>query len=233
MQLFYIPDFSGEEILLDETESKHAVKVLRLNKGSELHFTDGKGRLYIAEITEPNPKKCRLKLLEIKHQPAKKDFEVHIAIAPPKNNERLEWFLEKATEIGIDEVTLLVCENSERRAVKHDRLEKILIAAMKQSMNLKLPKLNQIMPFADFIERQPGKHKFIAHCHGSEKPHLLHEVQKDSLPVILIGPEGDFSQEEVMAAKMQGFQEISLGNSRLRTETAGIVACHIVNLVNI
>ncbi len=232
MQLFYIADISDNEIFLNDTESKHAVKVLRLGNGSRIRLTDGKGGLYTAEITDPNLKKCRLEIIEYKPQYGKRNFEVHIAIAPTKNNDRLEWFLEKATEIGIDEITLLICENSERKMVKPERLEKVLISAMKQSLKTYLPKLNPITSFEEFIRENKYSHKFIAHCHSGEKSHLKDKSLKEGSVLVLIGPEGDFSQEEISLAGLYGFTGISLGNSRLRTETAGVVACHIINLAN-
>jgi 16S rRNA (uracil1498-N3)-methyltransferase len=232
MQLFYVPEIKGNEIILDETESKHAIRVLRLNAGDKVQVVDGKGSFYLAEITQPHPKKCRLAILETKKEFEKRQFKLHIAIAPTKNNDRFEWFLEKATEIGIGEITPLLCEHSERKTIKPDRMEKILVSAMKQSVKAYLPKLNPLVSFNDFIKLNVVSHKFIAHCNNGEKPHLKNEIKKEENVLILIGPEGDFSPEEVEQARRNGFREISLGPSRLRTETAGVVACHIVNLVN-
>ncbi len=232
MQLFYVPNISGDDFYLDEAESKHAVKVLRLGNGSRIQLTDGKGGFYTAEITDPHPKKCRLEIVEFKPQYGKRNYFTHIAIAPTKNNDRLEWFLEKATEIGIDEVSLILCENSERRTVKKERLEKVAISAMKQSLKAYLPVVNDVTSFEAFIRNCNYSQKFIAHCRNEEIPHLKNEVIKDTTAVILIGPEGDFSTSEVSQAKLHGFREISLGNARLRTETAGVVACHIVSLAN-
>ncbi|WP_372947717.1 16S rRNA (uracil(1498)-N(3))-methyltransferase [Mariniphaga sp.] len=232
MQLFYIPEIGGNEIILDETESKHAIRVLRLKIGDRVHVVDGNGGFYTAKITEPHPKKCKLSILESHKEFGKRQFKLHIAIAPTKNNDRFEWFLEKATEIGIDEITPLMCEHSERKNIKPDRLEKILVSAMKQSLKAFLPKLNPLVPFNDFIHKNEVSQNFIAHCYEGGKPHLKNEIIKEENVIILIGPEGDFSMEEVEEAKINGFREISLGTSRLRTETAGVVACHIVNLVN-
>jgi 16S rRNA (uracil1498-N3)-methyltransferase len=233
MHLFYVPGISGSEIILEETESKHAVKVLRLGKGDTILCTDGTGGFYTASITDANPKRCRLSIIEAKQQAGKKNFYIHIAIAPTKNNERLEWFLEKATEIGIDEISLLLCDNSERKSVKTDRLEKVLVSAMKQSVKAYLPKLNEPVPFNEFIARSKTDLKFIAHCRENNLPHLKNLVQKENSVLILIGPEGDFSSMEIETAIQHQFEAISLGDSRLRTETAGIVSCHIVNLVNV
>lgn len=232
MQLFYVPYISGDEIFLDETESKHAVKVLRLGVGSRINLTDGKGGFYTAEIAEPNPKKCRLEIIEFKPQYGKRNFSSHIAIAPTKNTDRMEWFLEKATEIGVDEVSFISCENSERKFIKVERMEKVVVSAMKQSLKAYLPTLHNMVSFEEFIRNCNYPEKFIAHCRGGELVHLKNEVQKDTPVVVLIGPEGDFSTAEVQQAKMHGFREISLGNSRLRTETAGVVACNIINLAN-
>jgi len=231
MQLFFIPDIAGDSVTLNETESKHAVKVLRMSEGTRVHIVDGKGGFYEAEISDAHPKKCRLSVLKVQKETSRKNYRVHIAIAPTKNNTRFEWFLEKATEIGIDEITPLLTEHSERKAVKTDRLEKILVSAMKQSQKTFLPKLNELISFKDFIQNNSEKEKFIAHCNNGEKPHLKNTLKKEQDLLILIGPEGDFSLEEVAAAKRKGFREISLGNERLRTETAGIVACHIANLM--
>lgn len=232
MQLFYVPDISGAEVFLDETESKHAVKVLRLLVGDEIQIIDGKGNFYEAEISEANPKKCRLSILEVKREFGKRNFRVHIAIAPTKNIDRFEWFLEKCTEIGIDEITPLLCDHSERKNIKPDRLEKILVSAIKQSLKAYLPKLNDLTPFKELVLSSENKSKYIAHCYDNEKNHLIHESLQNKDVLILIGPEGDFSHDEVEFALKNGFKEISLGESRLRTETAGIVACHIINLSN-
>lgn len=232
MQLFYKPNVSGNEIFLDEAESKHAVKVLRLGSGSRIQLTDGMGGFYTAEITDPNPRKCQLEILEFKPQYGKRNYDVHIAIAPTKNNDRMEWFLEKATEIGVDSISFLLCDNSERRTIKQDRFEKVVISAMKQSLKAYLPQVKGLTSFEEFIRSTSFSNKYIAHCQGGEKPHLKNEITKEDSVLILIGPEGDFSNGEITQAKLHGFKEISLGTSRLRTETAGIVACHIVSLVN-
>ncbi len=232
MQLFYIPEIRGSEVTLDPDESKHAVKVLRLTEGSSVQIVDGKGGFHEAEIAEAHPKKCRLNILNSVLNFGLKDFRLHIAIAPTKNIDRLEWFLEKATEIGIDEITPLISEHSERKIVKLERLEKKMISAMKQSVKAYLPKLNESVHFNQLISSATEKEKYIAHCFKGNKTHLKRVVNKAADVLVLIGPEGDFSPEEVQLAKNNGFTEISLGESRLRTETAGIVACHIVNLAN-
>jgi len=232
MQLFYIPDISGKQVTLSTEESKHAVKVLRLTSGERVHIVDGKGGFFESEISNPNPKNCELRILETKNEFGKRDFHLHMAIAPTKNIDRFEWFLEKCTEIGIDEITPILSEHSERKVLKPERLEKILVSAMKQSVKAYLPKLNKITHFQDFVAEKNASAKYIAHCNEGKKAHLKDLVKQGVEVLILIGPEGDFSPEEVKLAQTNGFTEISLGNARLRTETAGIVACHIVNLAN-
>lgn len=232
MQLFYVPDIAGNEVILNETESKHAVKVLRLSEGDSVQLIDGKGGFYEAEISDAHPKKCRLKITRSENEFGKRSFRLHIAIAPTKNTDRFEWFLEKATEIGINEITPLLCERSERKMLKTDRLEKILVSAMKQSVKAYLPRLNELTPFKDFVSNCKSKFRYIAHCEDSEKIFLKNEPLKNQDILILIGPEGDFSPEEIEFARQHAFQEITLGDSRLRTETAGVVACTVVNIIN-
>lgn len=232
MQLFYVPDISGKEVILNETESKHAIRVLRLKEGDEIQLIDGKGGFYKSKITEANPKKCQLSIIDSQTKFGKKDFHLHIAIAPTKNIDRTEWFLEKCTEIGIDEITPIISEHSERKVIKPERLEKILVSAMKQSVKAYLPQFNELTTFSNLLKLADEPKKFIAHCNPGEKEHLKNKVNPGDNVLILIGPEGDFSIEEVDMAEKYGFESISLGNSRLRTETAGVVACHIVNLTN-
>lgn len=232
MQLFYVPNISGAEVTLDETESKHAIRVLRLNSGSKVQIIDGKGGFYEAEITDANPKKCRLSIVKSTLDFGKKDFHLHIAIAPTKNNDRFEWFLEKATEIGIDEITPLLTSHSERKTINPERFEKILVSAMKQSLKAWLPKLNILTSIKELVTSNKTENRFIAYCDDIQKIHLKDLAEKGKDILILIGPEGDFSPEEIQMAMKNGFKVVSLGEARLRTETAGIVACHIVNLAN-
>ncbi len=232
MQLFYVPNISGTEILLDETESKHAIRVLRLQNGNRVQIVDGKGGFFEAEISDANPKKCRLSIIKSQAEFGKKDFHLHIAIAPTKNIDRFEWFLEKATEIGIDEITPLITAHSERKTVNPERLEKILVSAMKQSLKAYLPKLNNLTSLKELVINNRTENKFIAYCDDIQKNHLKDLDVKGKKTLILIGPEGDFSPEEVEFAIENGFEVVSLGSARLRTETAGIVACNIVNLAN-
>jgi 16S rRNA (uracil1498-N3)-methyltransferase len=232
MHIFYTPDILLPEYVLDETESRHCVRVLRLSETDQVTLVDGKGGFYTAEIIDANPKHCRVKIVESKQQVGLRNFRIHIAIAPTKNIERIEWFLEKATEIGIDEVTPLLCRFSERKEVKPDRLEKVMVAAMKQSLKAYLPHLNQLTRFQDFVSKSFSGQKFIAHCDEQHKDLLQKMVALQGDYTILIGPEGDFSSEEISAAISAGFLPVSLGESRLRTETAGLVACHTFHLVN-
>lgn len=232
MHLFYTPELNGKIHTLNEMESKHCIKVLRLSQNDKIQLIDGKGGFYTAQIIDTNPKKCSVQIICEQKEYGKRDYYLHIAIAPTKNNDRFEWFLEKATEIGIDEITPLVCEHSERKVIKEERFEKIMISAVKQSIKAYKPKLNKLTNYAGFIASEHIGDKFIAHCEESAKEALKTAYIKGNSAVILIGPEGDFTPQEIEVAKQNNFREISLGKSRLRTETAGIVACHTINLLN-
>jgi 16S rRNA (uracil1498-N3)-methyltransferase len=231
MSLFYCPTISIAPVLSEE-ESQHAVKVLRMQTGDVMALVDGVGGYYKAQITNPHPKHCRFEIIETFSNFGKRDYKLHIAIAPTKNIERLEWFVEKATEIGIDEITPIICRFSERKIVKEERLEKIIVSATKQSIKAYFPKLNPLCAFDELFKNNQVSQKFIAHCYDDDKKLLQNEIKKSSDVLILIGPEGDFSKEEVQKAISWGFVPVSLGNSRLRTETAGMVACHTVAIIN-
>ena len=231
MTLFYCPTISTAAVLSEE-ESQHAIKVLRMQIGDEMVVVDGAGGYYQARITNPHLKHCGFEILETQSEFGKRNYKLHIAIAPTKNIERLEWFIEKATEIGIDEITPLICRYSERKIIKEERLEKIIVSASKQSVKAYFPRLNPVCSFSDFIEKHFASQNFIAHCYEENKKLLQTEIQKSSDILILIGPEGDFSKEEVQKAISLGFVPVSLGESRLRTETAGVVASHTVSLLN-
>ena len=239
MQLFYAEDINNnsKEYIFDKVESRHIVKVLRKTEGDILSITDGKGNLYTVKIIHANDKKCIVSIIDKLTKKKTWNYYLHLAIAPTKNNDRLEWFLEKATEIGIDEISLLKCDHSERKIVKHDRLEKVVVSAMKQSLKYNLPKLNELVSFKDFILNSQSEFKFIAHCEDNEKKLLKQELEeiasKNNSPniTILIGPEGDFSVNEIEVALQQNFSPISLGESRLRTETAGIVATQTTAII--
>jgi len=224
MSLFYVPNLISAHVLPEE-ESLHAVKVLRLQSGDAITVVDGVGGYYEAQITRPHPKYCEFEIVKSKAGFGKRDYKLHIAIAPTKNIERLEWFIEKATEIGIDEITPIICRFSERKIIKEDRLEKIIVSAAKQSVKAYFPKLNPLCTFDELLKSHKASQKFIAHCYDEDKKLLQNKIQKSSDILILIGPEGDFSKEEVQKALTSGFVPVSLGDSRLRTETAGVVAC--------
>ena len=233
MQLFYNPrlDGSATQFSFGSEESKHIVKVLRKKEGDLLHITNGNGDLYKAEILEANPKACKAEIRQTqKHHP--KMFWLHMAVAPTKMNDRFEWFLEKVTEIGVNEITPIICEHSERKTVKRERMERVIQSAMKQSLRTFLPKLNEAVSFSDFLEQEHRGLRFIAHCEKEEKVELKRRVAADKDITILIGPEGDFSHLEIQKAYEKGFVSVSLGEARLRTETAAIVACSTVNLIN-
>jgi 16S rRNA (uracil1498-N3)-methyltransferase len=231
MTLFYCPTLATVPVLSEE-ESQHAVKVLRLQSGDEIVVVDGVGGYHKARITNPHHKRCGFEILETTAEYGKRNFRLHIAIAPTKNIERLEWFIEKATEIGIDEITPIICRFSERKIVKEERLEKIVVSAAKQSVKAYFPVLNPLCTFDELLKKSTASQKFIAHCYEEDKRLLQTEIEKGSDVLVLIGPEGDFSKEEVEKALATGFRPVSLGTSRLRTETAGVVACHTVTLIN-
>ena len=227
MQLFYCPELLNNSSFLSNEESFHCFKVLRKKVGDNIYIIDGIGGFYEAEITIASQKKVIFNVIKKWTQP-QSPYSLHIAIAPTKNNDRFEWFLEKATEIGIDEVTPIICEHSERRMIKNERMEKIILSAAKQSLKSKLPKINNVTSFNDFVSKKYSSRCFIAHCLPSQKKKLKNEVV--SMTTILIGPEGDFSTLEVEVALKNNFIPISLGSSRLRTETAGVIACHTIAL---
>ncbi len=233
MQLFYNPNITKEssEIIFDKEESRHIVKVLRKIEGDLLNLTNGKGYFFEAKLISTDPKRCIAVLIKSKKQPPL-PYSLHLAVAPTKLNDRYEWFLEKATEIGITEITPIICDHSERRIVKKERYDKILQSAMKQSLKAYLPKLNQAVSFKEFISSNSNHGiKLIAHCYKSEKQTIKSAIGSKRSILILIGPEGDFSSEEIITSKNHAFTAVSLGNNRLRTETAALVACHSVYFI--
>lgn len=229
--IFYCPDIRTNPEM-PEDESRHCARVLRMKEGDTLFITDGKGYFYKAQLLQANAKSCIVAIEEELPQPKGWDFNLHIAFAPTKKLDRMEWFVEKATEIGIDRFTPLNCRFSERKHINTTRLEKIMVSAMKQSQKSRLPQFDEIIKFDAFIGQPFSGQKFIAHCYDSPKELLtqIHKKNRDTL--ILIGPEGDFSEEEVAKSIEHGFIPISLGETRLRTETAALVACHTVQLLN-
>jgi 16S rRNA (uracil1498-N3)-methyltransferase len=231
MQLFYVSRIEGNFCVLSEEESWHCMKVLRLGEGDAVDLTDGVGNFYKGRLTKIHHKGCLVDISSV--QPIQPNsWHLHIAIAPTKNIDRFEWFLEKATEIGIDEITPLFCEHSERKIVKLERLEKVIVSAMKQSLKAWLPRLNEPARFKDFISGDLHAQKFIGYCEAGNESELHTIYRQGSDALILVGPEGDFSKNEVALALRSGFTAISLGPSRLRTETAGVMACHTIDLLN-
>lgn len=231
MHVFYAPDIITSDELPQE-EAQHCTRVLRLTSGDEITVTDGKGYFYRARIKTTSNKHCSVEILEKTFQKPMWTGHLHIAIAPTKNMDRTEWFVEKATEIGFDELTFLNCRFSERKVIKTERITKILVSAIKQSLKAHLPILNEMTDFNKFITQPYNGQKFIAHCYDTEKKALKDIIHKGEDALVLIGPEGDFSEEEVQKAVDHGFTPITLGPSRLRTETAALVTCHILNLYN-
>lgn len=231
MHIFYTPDILTSAELPQE-EAQHCLRVLRLGAGDELLLTDGKGYFYKAVITLISGKRCLLEVKETIRQEPLWPCKLHIAMAPTKNMDRTEWFVEKATEIGFDELSFLNCRFSERKVIKTERIERILVSAIKQSQKASLPTLHEMTSFDAFLKREIGGQKFIAHCYEGEKALLKNVIRPGEDATVLVGPEGDFSPEEVEKALQCGFIPVSLGASRLRTETAALVACHTMNLIN-
>lgn len=231
MQLYYAPDIETDNEL-PETESQHCIKVMRLGEGDEIFATDGKGALYKGRIAGTGGRRCKIEITGKSFCGKERPYRLEIAIAPTKNMDRTEWFVEKSTEVGIDKIDFIKCRFSERKEIKCDRVEKITVAAMKQSLKLYKPEISAMAEFRSIIEAPFDGQKFIAHCHPGEKKALKEACLPGKDVLILIGPEGDFSSEEVEAAKKAGFTEVTLGKSRLRTETAAVVACVTVQIVN-
>ena len=236
IRFFYDPQISGE---LPEDEAKHATRVLRLSAGDELLLMDGNDIFFRAEITVADNHRCLYRILEDMPQERAWEGHIHLAMAPTKLNDRVEWFAEKATEIGMDELSFLDCRFSERRIIKCERIDKILISAVKQSHKAWKPVLNEMTSFERFVKAERKGDKFICHCYdqedieeGTEKPFLMDVLKRGVASTVLIGPEGDFSVDEVKLALQHGYRSVSLGTSRLRTETAALVAVHMMQLIN-
>lgn len=233
MHIFYTPDITQNSYTLNEEESKHCVRVLRLTIGDIVNLVDGKGGFYTAEITSDNPKKVSLSVLKVETEFHKRNHYLHIAVAPTKNIDRIEWFLEKATELGIDEITPVITDRSERRVVKEDRLNKVITSAVKQSIKAYHPKLNDAISFEAFLREPFDGHRLIAHCiDNGEKQYISKLVAPHQKYLILIGPEGDFTPNEVDLALNKGFKALTLGDNRLRTETAALSVCFEINYLN-
>ncbi|KAF2340839.1 16S rRNA (uracil(1498)-N(3))-methyltransferase [Flavobacterium tistrianum] len=233
MQLFFNPniDSTTESFSFDKEESRHIIKVLRKKDGDILHVTNGSGLLFETQITLASDNKCTVEVLSITNA-EKPKFHLHLAVAPTKMNDRFEWFLEKATEIGIQEITPIFCDRSERKVINRDRFEKIILSAMKQCNETFLPKLNEAISFKEFIKRKQNGLSLIAHCEETDKKSLKEVLKPNEDVTILIGPEGDFSEKEIALALENNYKPVTLGNTRLRTETAAVVACHSVVFFN-
>mgnify|MGYP003625147117 FL=1 len=233
MQLFYNPNISESDTSFnfDKEESRHIVKVLRKKTGDKLHITNGNGWLFEAELTLAGIKHCSVDIISKSLQP-KRNYNLHLAVAPTKINDRYEWFIEKATEIGVETITPIICDHSERKVIKKERFEKIIQSAMKQSLQCYLPKLNTPITLKDFMNQEFSELSFIAHCEETDKKALKSLLKKNQDCLILIGPEGDFSVKEIEIALQHNFIPVTLGETRLRTETAAIAACHSVAFVN-
>ena len=233
MQLFYNSTISDNDtnFSFDKEESRHIVKVLRKKSGDVLHITNGKGLLFEAELTLADVKHCAVNITS-KSLQQKRTYNLHLAVAPTKMNDRYEWFLEKATEIGIESITPIICDHSERKIVKAERFEKIIQSAMKQSLQSYLPKLNDPITFKEYIAQDFSGQKFIAHCEDTDRKTLKSQLNINKDCTILIGPEGDFSVKEIELALRHNFIPVTLGETRLRTETAAIAACHSVAFIN-
>jgi 16S rRNA (uracil1498-N3)-methyltransferase len=234
MNIFYAPDAVPPDVILSQEESAHCIRVLRLGKGEKVQVIDGTGGYYNAVITLPDARHCTLTITETISKKQPRDYAIHIAIAPTKNMDRFEWFIEKSVEIGIDIITPLLCHHSERKVLKTDRLERLIISTMKQAVIPTHPVLNELTRFNEFVTTQPKDDTdlFIAHCEETSRKILSEVCRSGRNTVVLIGPEGDFSPDEISVALKNNYIPVSLGRNRLRTETAGIVACHTVNLCN-
>ncbi|KAF2327621.1 16S rRNA (uracil(1498)-N(3))-methyltransferase [Flavobacterium nitrogenifigens] len=233
MQLFFNPniDEATESFSFDKEESRHIIKVLRKKDADILHVTNGFGLLFETQITLASDNKCTVEVLSITNA-EKPKFHLHLAVAPTKMNDRFEWFLEKATEIGIQEITPIFCDRSERKVINRDRFEKIILSAMKQCNETFLPKLNEAISFKEFIKQKQNGLQLIAHCEETDKKSLKEVLKPNEDVTILIGPEGDFSEKEIALALENNYNPVTLGNTRLRTETAAVVACHSVVFFN-
>jgi len=230
MHIFYTPDTGSDRVVLPAEESGHAVRVLRLKEHDPVVVVDGKGRWCEAELVHVHASGCEVKINGIKEEYGQRNYRFCLAVAPTKQVDRMEWLIEKATEIGIDEFYPMLCRHSERRNLNTERMEMIAVAAMKQSMQAYLPLVHPVTGFQEMLDLPFPGSKFIAHCFKGEKPYLKELLKGEKEILVLIGPEGDFSREEVEMAKQSGFREVSLGNFRLRTETAALAACHTVAL---
>jgi 16S rRNA (uracil1498-N3)-methyltransferase len=232
MHLFYAPDLVKDDFLLPEEESRHCSKVLRLKEGDLLALVDGKGTLYSGHLSKIESKRCKVFITGEDKEFGRRPYSIHIAMAPTKNLDRTEWFVEKATEVGIQEISFIQCHRSERKQINPERLKKIAISAMKQSKKAYLPIINEITPFSAFLDTTRAEKTFIAHLEEHNQQSLREVFIKNDAYCVLIGPEGDFTPGEINLAYAKGIKPVTLGPSRLRTETAALVACHILHVLN-
>ena len=235
MELFFSNMINKDVIVLDNFESKHCTKVLRKTVGDPVNVVDGKGNLYKGKIISINNKDCYIKIKEILKDYGKRDYYIHIGISPIKNHDRMEWLIEKSVEIGVDEISFIACERTLRKTLKLDRLYRMAITAMKQTLKAKIPKINDIESFEIFIEQCNDDNRFICHLENNDRKDLFYfkkNIKNNKSSCILIGPEGDFTLDEIISSKERQFNSITLGDSRLRTETAGIVSCSTLNIIH-
>jgi 16S rRNA (uracil1498-N3)-methyltransferase len=232
MRFFYVPEIQQSEVCLSEDESKHCIRVLRLVKGEQVKLVDGKGNLYTCVIKEPDLRKCRLEIMHVEKDYGKRDHYLHVAISPTKSADRFEWFLEKSVEIGVDEITPIMCGRSERNKIRYDRAEKIMVSAIKQSGRAYLPRLNPIIRLESIILNSRNPNKVICHCESNSLPIFADLIRGRSNALIMVGPEGDFTRDEIGLARKNDFSEARLGPFTYRTETAGIIVCSIFNFIH-
>ena len=232
MQLFYCPQILRKDYFLLDEEARHCYKVLRKRAGEVIQITDGQGTFYDGKLTSLSSQKCEFEIINAKSV-KKPSFNIHIAIAPTKNIDRTEWFVEKSVEVGIDEISFLQTSYSERKKINTERIRKKTISAIKQSKRACLPKINELQKLTDLLKHPLPEQKFLAHLESDSTPYLMESASKSSHYLVLIGPEGGFSEEEILLVKKNDFQLVKLGDHRLRTETAALVACTTLNMINL
>ncbi len=232
LPMFFVDELESEIVTLSAEESRHCAKALRKKTGEKILLTNGKGMLAKGVILDAHPARTNVTIVSQKKVESERSFYLHMIVAPTKNMDRFEWFVEKATEIGIDEITPVVCAQSERNIVKTERLKRIMVSAIKQSQRTMMPKVNPVIHYFDLMKKEFAGYCYIAHCTAGEKVYIKDHYPKGSAVTVLIGPEGDFNQPEVELAQEKGFVAISLGENRLRTETAALLSCTELNLIN-
>jgi 16S rRNA (uracil1498-N3)-methyltransferase len=233
MHIFFAPDITDKYYSLDEKESRHCVKVLRMKKGTIVNLIDGRGSLFEGVIQEPDSRRCIIEITSVTNDFEKRDYSLHIAISPLKNMERFEWFIEKSVEIGVDEITPVICSRTEKPGIKSERIKGLIISAMKQSLKTRLTLLQDPVNFEEFINYVNSESLMIAHCSNDiDRKSIKDTYKKGEDTVILIGPEGDFTNDEISLALRNGYKSVHLGKSRLRSETAGVAACHSIYFLN-